>query len=177
MKAATIIGLIVIVAILAGAGFFFFRQPANAPAASPTPTTVADTVPANGGNEFIQQAPDASSASTDAATEESATDAKTIAVDETGFAVKSLTIAAGTTVTFVNNGQGLHWPASDVHPVHAEYPGSNISKCGTAEASSIFDACHGLATGEKYSFTFNEVGTWGFHDHLAPAHTGTIIVQ
>ncbi|MEK6824273.1 MAG: hypothetical protein AABY02_00300, partial [Nanoarchaeota archaeon] len=63
------------------------------------------------------------------------------------------------------------------HPSHKNYPGSDIAKCGTSEASTIFDACKGLAQGESYSFTFNEVGSWNYHDHLNPNLRGTVIVE
>lgn len=87
----------------------------------------------------------------------------TISISDTSFVPATGRVAAGTTVTFINNGQALHWPASDPHPVHTGLPG--------------FDAKKGLATGEEYSFTFSKVGTWGFHDHLNPTLTGSIIVE
>jgi plastocyanin len=87
----------------------------------------------------------------------------TIAITDTGFSPATVTIAAGSRVNFVNNGQGLHWPASDPHPVHSDLPG--------------FDSKKGLTTGEIYSFTFTTPGSWGFHDHLNPAAKGTVVVQ
>lgn len=85
-----------------------------------------------------------------------------VEVDETGFIPQTVTVVQGTKVVFVNNGQALHWPASDVHPTHEELPG--------------FDAMHGLQTGETYSYTFDQVGDWSCHDHLMPEHTCTINV-
>lgn len=86
----------------------------------------------------------------------------TVSVTDTGFEPSEVTIVAGTTVTFVNNGQAEHWPASDVHPTHEVLP--------------EFDSKRGLTTGETYSYTFTEPGTWSMHDHLRPSSTGTVIV-
>src|SRR3989344_7060009 len=93
-------------------------------------------------------------------------DENTIVYTSAGFSPKNLTVKAGTAVTFVNESTRPTWPATDVHPTHTEYPNSDISKCGTAEEGSTFDACRNVEPGETYSFTFNEVGEWGFHDHL-----------
>ena len=99
-----------------------------------------------------------------------------ITYTDEGFSPSELTVAAGTEVTFVNNSSSDLWPASAVHPTHTVYPGSNISKCGTEEASTIFDACVGIAPGGTYKFTFNEVGEWGYHNHLKVSEFGRIIV-
>jgi len=102
----------------------------------------------------------------------------TVETRSTGFSPKTVTIKAGDTVKFVNNNPArTSWPASVVHPTHTTYPGSSINKCGTSEAANIFDACKGLALDEGFSFTFNEVGTWNYHDHLSPSVTGTVIVE
>lgn len=104
---------------------------------------------------------------------------KTISINmtESGFSPAEVTVNAGDTVRLVNQGSRAAWPASAVHPVHELYPGSSISKCGTAEAGSIFDACRGFNHGESFSFTFKAKGNWPFHDHLNPSLKGKIIVQ
>ena len=84
-----------------------------------------------------------------------------------GFSPNSITINKRDTVTFINNADTKTWPASNVHPTHTIYPNSDIKKCGTSVEDSIFDACHGLEKGETYSFTFNEVGSWQYHDHFS----------
>ncbi len=100
-----------------------------------------------------------------------ATTENTIEITASGFAPNTLTVSAGTIVTFINKDSQQHWPASAVHPTHSAYPESG--GC----IGSKFDACKPLAQGESFSFTFNEKGTWKYHDHLNPAMTGTIIVQ
>lgn len=79
-----------------------------------------------------------------------------------GFSPSEIKIVKGTTVTFTNNDTVQHWPASGPHPAHTLYPG--------------FDALKGLNQGESYSFTFNKVGVWPYHDHLKPTLYGKIIV-
>lgn len=80
----------------------------------------------------------------------------------------TLTINKWDTVRFVNKDDNLHWPASGPHPIHTWYPWSGIEKCGTSEQINIFDACRGLSKDETFSFTFNNVWEWAFHDHMNP---------
>lgn len=101
----------------------------------------------------------------------------TIEITSSGFSSNNLEINQGDTVTFINQGSSSSWPASAIHPTHKVYPDSDINKCGTTEEINIFDACGGLGQGESYSFIFNEVGTWGYHDHLKVSNTGIIIVN
>ncbi len=99
------------------------------------------------------------------------TTGNTVEITFSGFSPNTLTINAGDTVTFVNKDSRPHWPASAVHPTHTVYP--ETGGC----IGSKFDACKGLAQGEIFSFTFNQKGSWKYHDHLNPGLTGTIIVQ
>ncbi|MDP1689285.1 MAG: hypothetical protein Q8L47_04125 [bacterium] len=92
------------------------------------------------------------------------------------YSPKELTIKKGDTVTWVNNGDRKTWPASAVHPSHKNYPGSGIEKCNTSAEATIFDACRGIEIGKSYSFSFNEVGSWGYHDHLQASVFGKITV-
>jgi len=80
----------------------------------------------------------------------------------TGFSPAEIKIVKGVTVTFVNQSATSRWPASAPHPTHTNYP--------------EFDALKGLNQGESWSFTFNNVGTWAYHDHLNPAVFGKVIV-
>src|SRR3989344_4262739 len=100
-----------------------------------------------------------------------------VEITSSGFNPSSLTVKAGTKVTFLNKDSVEHWPASAIHPTHTVYPGSDIKKCGTNEQGNIFDACRGLSEGEAFSFTFNEKGNWKYHDHLNLNSRGEIIVE
>lgn len=101
----------------------------------------------------------------------------TIEYTSSGFEPSEITISSGDSITFLNTISTNVWPASNVHPSHTVYPNSGINKCGTSEESEIFDSCKGLSEGESYTFTFNEIGTWSYHNHLRASKTGKIIVQ
>ncbi len=95
----------------------------------------------------------------------------TVKITLSGFNPSTLSINSGETVTWINKGSSQAWPASAIHPSHEVYP--ETGGC----IGSKFDACKGLKQGESYSFTFNQKGTWRYHDHLNPSSIGTIIVQ
>ncbi|MBI4114667.1 MAG: hypothetical protein HY445_02390 [Candidatus Niyogibacteria bacterium] len=101
----------------------------------------------------------------------------TVIYADNGFSPQAVSINIGDTVRFVNESSRTFWPASAFHPTHTAYPGSDIQKCSTAEASAIFDACKPYAPGETYSFTFNEKGKWNYHDHLNVSKFGSITVE
>jgi plastocyanin len=101
----------------------------------------------------------------------------TIEVTKEGFSPNSLTVSVGDTVTFVSKDAQKHWPATDVHPTHTNYPESNINRCRVAQEGEMFDACRGLNEEETFSFKFNAVGKWAFHDHLNPRSKGMITVE
>lgn len=87
-----------------------------------------------------------------------------------GYSPETITVPAGEPVTFVNESSNPMWTASAVHPTHGEYPGEGC-------IGGSFDACEGVASGNSWSFTFDETGEWGYHNHLTPSHTGTVIVE
>jgi len=100
-----------------------------------------------------------------------------VVVTSSELAPMTLTIKKGDTVIFTNTGTRDIWPATGAHPTHKIYPGSGIEKCGTAEESMIFDACRRVPVRDSYSFKFDEVGSWGYHDHLRSSTKGTIVVE
>ena len=79
------------------------------------------------------------------------------------FFPKTTTIKQGETVTFINRSNKSMWVASDNHPLHKDYP--------------EFDQKGLVKENETYSFTFDRVGTWKYHDHINPRAIGTIIVE
>jgi len=94
-----------------------------------------------------------------------------------GFVPKNLEIKQGEKVTWINKLATESRPASNFHPTHTNYPSSSIIMCGTAEEKNTFDACRNLKKEESYSFIFNEVGSWEYHNHLQPSKSGRIIVS
>lgn len=63
-----------------------------------------------------------------------------------------ITIKKGETITWVNEAQKAHWPASNIHPTHGIYP--------------EFDPLEPIPAGSSWSFTFDKAGSWRCHDHL-----------
>ncbi len=81
---------------------------------------------------------------------------------EGGFAPNTITVKKGTTVVFTNRSQGGMWVASAAHPTHQLLPG--------------FDQKQSVATSGTYQYAFTVVGTWKYHNHVAPEDTGTVVV-
>jgi plastocyanin len=95
------------------------------------------------------------------------TTAATITITANGLSPTSVTVPAGSRVTFQNNDTRGHGPASNPHPSHGSCP--PIDQVGTIAAGQS------RATGN-----LNTPGTCSFHDHdtdAAPRYNGTIIVQ
>jgi plastocyanin len=86
-----------------------------------------------------------------------------VVLTETGYEPSDLVIERGTTVEFSTTAGRPHWPASNLHPSHTEY--------------SEFDPLQPVEPDQTWSFTFNDVGEWGFHDHLRSYFSGKITVQ
>ncbi|OGH72112.1 MAG: hypothetical protein A2921_00520 [Candidatus Magasanikbacteria bacterium RIFCSPLOWO2_01_FULL_43_20b] len=96
---------------------------------------------------------------------------KIITYTDSGFSPATLTIKKGETVVFKNQSAQSMWPASAFHPTHTAYP--TTGGC----LGSTLDACKGVQLGESWSFQFDFVGNWKYHDHLNPSNFGTIVVE
>lgn len=92
-----------------------------------------------------------------------AADSATVTYNGTAFSPAKITVQPGTTVKFVNQSSSPMWVASDPHPVHTDF--------------SEFDAKKSSGQGQTYSFTFEEAGTYDYHNHLNSGSTGTVTVQ
>lgn len=86
-----------------------------------------------------------------------------ITLTEDGFTPETLTIKKGTTVTFRSETGEFFWPASNLHPSHEIYP--------------QFDPKEPIAKDKTWSFRFDRIGEWKYHDHIAPYYTGIISVS
>ncbi len=86
----------------------------------------------------------------------------TITYTNSGFSPASLRAKAGSTITIKNESSKDLQFDSDPHPVHTKNPELNT---------------HRLAPGESLTITVDKVGDWGYHNHLDPLKTGTIIVE
>jgi plastocyanin len=92
----------------------------------------------------------------------------TITITSSGVSPKSLTVARGSQVSFVNNDSRSHEMASDPHPTHGS--------CPEIESGVGF-----LSPGQtKLTGNLNTARTCGYHDHNRDSDTslqGTIVIQ
>lgn len=88
------------------------------------------------------------------------TSAATITYTKDGFNPKRVLVINGGTITFINKSGKAFWPASNLHPYH--------------EAYREFDPGKPIEDGESWSFSFQRMGTWQYHDHIAPYKRGVI---
>ena len=79
-----------------------------------------------------------------------------VSIDNFTFTPQTLTVKAGTTVTWTNNDDIPHGIASD---------------------NNAFRRSKALDTGDKFAFTFTTPGTYKYFCYVHPHMTGTILVQ
>lgn len=93
--------------------------------------------------------------------------AATITITSSGVSPRSVTIAPGGRVTFVNNDNRPHDMASNPHPAHTDCPA--INDVGFLTAGQM-----------RTTGNLNTVRTCGYHDHNRDTDTslqGTITIQ
>ncbi len=100
--------------------------------------------------------------SSPAASPQSTISQNTVTLTSSGFQPQTLTIKAGTTVTFINKSGTTAVVNSAIHPTHALFPLLNL---GT------------FNDGESLSVKFDKPGTYKYHNHLNPTQTGTVVVE
>lgn len=83
--------------------------------------------------------------------------------ERAGFSPSVLRVKQGTAVTFINDDVSPLLVRSNPHPSHTAYPELNTGDT--------------LSQGEIFVFTFNRLGTWGYHNHLNPSWQGTVVVE
>jgi plastocyanin len=81
----------------------------------------------------------------------------TVSIEDFFFSPANITVAPGTTVTWVNNGRAPH-TATATSP------------------SGAFDSGT-LQPGQSFSFTFNRPGTYAYHCAIHPFMSGTVTVS
>lgn len=132
-KTQTILGVVVVVILIAAVGIYFLR---------------GESAPDNqlgGGVLGVYEGA-----------------AATIMRTDDGYEPRDVTIKVGEALSFKNESEEFHWPASDVHPTHSIY--------------SEFDPDAPIAPGETWTFVFTRVGEWKYHDHIRANLRGTITV-
>jgi plastocyanin len=92
----------------------------------------------------------------------SASAAATITYADSGFSPKSVTVKSGDTVEIKNTSARDMQFDSDPHPVHTGDPELNVGA---------------VSPGQSMTFKVTTKGTHGYHNHLNPSDTGTIVVE
>lgn len=139
-----------------GGGSGTSPSPAPAPAPSPAPTPAPTPTPS--------PTPTPTPSPTPSPTPGGGT---TFTITSAGVSPKSVTIAAGTRVTFINNDTRTHDMESDPHPEHTDCPA--INQVGFMTPGQT-----------KLTGNLNAVRTCGFHDHDQSENRnlqGTIVIQ
>ena len=86
-----------------------------------------------------------------------AAEPNTIGIDNFAFGPKDLTVAVGTTVTWIN---------------HDDEPHTVVS----SDDTKLFKS-GALDTNDKFSFTFTKAGTYQYFCSIHPHMTGTVVVK
>lgn len=147
-KGITIISAIVLIVII---GYAYANKTATAPtneSSSIQNSTNADALPTE---------PTATTSTSDTS------GTVIVSYDGTAFSPASITVKAGTAVTFMNQSSSPMHVASNPHPTHTDLPG--------------FDELTEVGNAGSYTYTFTKVGTWGYHNHTNPSQKGTVVVQ
>ena len=76
-------------------------------------------------------------------------------------------------MTFESIDGSRMWVASDPHPSHTGYSGTTKQQHCPDVQGVAFDQC---SIGPSYSFVFQKIGTWGYHNHASANDGGTVIV-
>ncbi|MGA8696545.1 MAG: cupredoxin family copper-binding protein [Xanthobacteraceae bacterium] len=79
-----------------------------------------------------------------------------VSIDNFTFGPQTLTVKAGTTVTWTNKDDIPH---------------------GIASANNAFTKSKALDTNDSYSFTFTTPGTYQYFCYIHPHMTGTVVVE
>ena len=161
---------IVVIVIAAVGAFLLFQNMQKASISEKTPTEITQ--------ENTTPTPvDTATASTSgtSTTAGSLPAPITITFSDKGFSLASVTVAKGTTVTFVNESKSKMNVASGSHPGHEGYDGTSRSAhCATGYSGEVpFDQC---TPGTSYSFTFTKAGSWPYHNHFNAGQYGTVVV-
>lgn len=87
-----------------------------------------------------------------------------IDITKDGFIPATIKIKKGAQVKWINKDKNMHWIQADPHPT-----GSSLPQLDSAE---------GLEEDVSYGYTFDQSGTYMYHDHLNPLKfKGTVIVE
>lgn len=81
---------------------------------------------------------------------------------DSGFSPPVLRAASGSRITLENQSSEDLQLASDPHPTHTDNTELNTDVIEPGKSSTV---------------TVTSKGTWGYHNHLDPGHTGKIVID
>lgn len=162
-----IIIAIIVVAVIAVGGYFLLKG--NPQYSAPSPNITTQPLP----EETSQTLPSPTTESP-VTQEKPSVSQNVVTYTDSGYSPSTLRVKVGATVTFKNNSSQSMWTASAVHPTHRVYSGTGLDEHCPDASGTAFDQC---GAGNEYLFTFTKSGTWKYHNHLNPSHTGTIVVE
>lgn len=93
-----------------------------------------------------------------------------------GFSPREVMVKKGGAVMWTNASPSGMQVASDGHPAHTGYDGTSRKEHCADGALASFDECVTATAGGQWSFTFNSVGTWKYHNHANEIFGGTVTV-
>ncbi len=85
-----------------------------------------------------------------------------IVLTKTGFSPQTITVPAGTQVSWINRSGRTATVNSADHPTHLKYPALNLGE---------------FEDGQSLSLVFDTPGTYKYHNHLDASQFGTVEVQ
>ena len=162
MKTSTFVWIVVAV-VLVGGIIWYVSAPATTPATQEAGGAAAGTIPEGSGQEVGPADEPLSTTPTSAS----------VTLGASGFSPQEVIVKKGGTVTWSNEGSGTMWVASAQHPTHTGYAGTSLQEHCDDATDVSFDQCK---NGETYSFTFDKVGTWAYHNHSQGGQFGRVIV-
>ncbi|HEU4716010.1 MAG TPA: cupredoxin domain-containing protein [Candidatus Saccharimonadales bacterium] len=88
--------------------------------------------------------------------------AATITYSDSGYSPSTITVKSGDTIAIKNTSSSEMQFDSDPHPIHTDDEELNAGP---------------VAPGQTVTFTVTTTGTYGYHNHLNPNDTGTIVIK
>lgn len=153
MNSKMIVGLVVVVLLIVG-GFVLLKGNKQ------SPQTIAPSAvqPTQQSAQVTPVSTESSSPSGSMTNEK----AVTVTLTSSGFDPATITVKAGTKVTWVNKSGVEATVNSDKHPTHLLYTPLNLGS---------------FVRGASLSLVFDKPGSYGYHNHLDPSQTGTVVVE
>ncbi len=144
-----IIALVVLAMVGIGTYYFVFSKNAASPTTSPHPSEQATSPSLSTPSTTpVQQGPNTASTTSLPAR-------VAVSIKNFAFNPASMSIKAGTKVTWTNN--------------------DSVSHTVTSDSGTLFDSST-LAPGQSFSFTFGSSGTYSYHCSIHPMMKGTVVV-